>query len=356
MNTNVLFLFTFFIYCCTFSQGEKSFLLEIRPKTGFLMAHRGVMGHMPRELAFGGEMSILFQVNGRKQWHHDYNFPNVGVTLYSSTVGNRELLGTQHGAFAFFEYPFLKSKNAEFTGKLGSGLSYGTKVFDQETNPKNVAMSTHVNALISLGVYYRYFIKDYHLVSGIDMTHMSNGATKVPNLGINLPYFSLGIGKRFGEKKEPVIATETINSTWEFSAIGVFSVKEVFPSGRRKFPVYSLSAMAYKKTGAKSGVEFMTDFMYKTSISAYKTNLYPDKKKSEFFQLGLYCGYTLPLDKFRFVLGMGAYVRDVYNPDDLFYHRIGMRYKIKEHFMLNLVLKSHWARADYVEYGIGYVF
>jgi hypothetical protein len=49
-------------------------------------------------------------------------------------------------------------------------------------------------------------------------------------------------------------------------------------------------------------------------------------------------------------------VRDVYNPDDMFYHRLGLRYQFKEHLLLNLVLKSHWARADYIEYGIGYVF
>ena len=54
------------------------------------------------------------------------------------------------------------------------------------------------------------------------------------------------------------------------------------------------------------------------------------------------------------VIGMGAYVRDKYKPNDKLYHRVGMRYVFDNGINLNLALKSHWARADYVEYGIGY--
>ena len=38
------------------------------------------------------------------------------------------------------------------------------------------------------------------------------------------------------------------------------------------------------------------------------------------------------------------------------YHRVGLRYVFANGININLVLKSHWARADYVEYGIGYTF
>jgi hypothetical protein len=56
------------------------------------------------------------------------------------------------------------------------------------------------------------------------------------------------------------------------------------------------------------------------------------------------------------VLGMGAYVKDRYQPDGPLYHRIGMRYQFSNGITANLVLKSHWAKADYVEWGIGYTF
>jgi hypothetical protein len=61
-------------------------------------------------------------------------------------------------------------------------------------------MSTHINALICFGLRSRFYLGIYkknHVLAGIDLTHCSNGSTKVPNLGINLPYVSLGIGHTF---------------------------------------------------------------------------------------------------------------------------------------------------------------
>lgn len=361
---NPKFLLIFFLFFTFQSHSQLSqWGFEAKPKIGFLMAHRGVMGHLPREHALGGEIAWFFHSSGKKEWHHAYRFPRAGVALYGSTVGNRELLGSYFGAYSFVEFPFVKREKSEFTGKIGAGLGYGTKVFDQELNPKNVAMSTHINALISLGLQYRRFFGDYHTVIGVDLTHFSNGSTKVPNLGINLPYFSLGLGKTI--HKSPADSLElwkkiglnqAIKHRWDFSINAIASVKEVYPTGRRKFPIYAISMLGNKQFGPKSGIELALDLIYKTSIEVYKQDIYPEKKKSDIVQAGVYVGYVLPLDRLRFVLGMGAYVRDVYNPDDLFYHRIGMRYRASEHWNVQLVLKSHWAKADYVEYGIGYVF
>ena len=53
---------------------------------------------------------------------------------------------------------------------------------------------------------------------------------------------------------------------------------------------------------------------------------------------------------------MGIYLKDKYQPEDFLYHRVGMRYVFENGININLVLKSHWARADYTEFGIGYSF
>jgi hypothetical protein len=53
---------------------------------------------------------------------------------------------------------------------------------------------------------------------------------------------------------------------------------------------------------------------------------------------------------------MGYYLRDKYKPEDFLYHRVGFRYYLKNGITVNCVLKSHWAKADYAEFGIGYTF
>ena len=328
--------------------------LEVKPKLGFLLAHRGVMGHLPQQHAIGGEISYYVHTNGTAKYHQRYNYPNIGVTLFGSTVGNMELLGTYWGTYGFIEFPFAKSSRMEFTGKMGTGFAYGTKVFDQELNPKNVAMSTHLNALICLGLQYRYFFGNTHLIAGVDLTHCSNGSTKVPNLGINLPYLSLGIGHTFNRVEKIQREETAAPADWKLTMLGILSVKEVFPTGGKKYPIYAFSMLGRKIFGPKSGLELSFDFIYKTSINAYRTEVV--KSKESIAQLGVYAGYILPLDKLHFILGMGMYIRDEYNPDDRLYHRLGMRYYLTDHLMLNFTLKTHWAKADYVEYGIGYTF
>ena len=96
------------------------------------------------------------------------------------------------------------------------------------------------------------------------------------------------------------------------------------------------------------------DIISKQSIFDFEPQV--DKSQSSILQLGIYSGYILPLNHFHFFFGMGAYVRDRYRPNGLLYHRIGFRYQLANGFYGNMTLKSHWAKADYMEAGIGYLF
>jgi hypothetical protein len=239
---------------------------------------------------------------------------------------------------------------------MGSGLGYTSKVFNQETNPKNDAMSTHLNAMICLGIKSEFIFRRNKLTIGIDMTHFSNGAIKVPNLGINLPYLSLGYARQITKREYD--STKLHNTVpfgrWLFGVTGIGSVKETYPTGRKKYPVYALSTFARWFSRPKVGLETAIDLISKQAILGYKTEVI--KNQWDIFQVGMYLGYLLPLDRLHFALGMGVYLKDKYRPEDLFYHRIGLRYYFPNGMHSQIVLKSHWARADYVEWGIGYTF
>lgn len=348
--------------CFSQTEGSESMFVSVKQKTGFLAAHSPVMGHLPKQLALGGEISFYKQFGGDKRWHADYGFPYAGITLYGSTVGNKEILGEGFGVYGFIEFPFTKGKRHWITGKVATGLGYVTRVFDQETNPKDVAISTHLNALICLALQGHIRLAEKHeLIYSMDLTHMSNGAFKVPNLGINMPYFGLGYACRVGTKPVKLPEQEAVIlpkygffDHWKLHVLGVLSVKEVFPTGEKKYPVYGLSVMGRRIFRPKTGMEVSFDVFSKQAVFGYKS--YIPKTQWSILQMGMYAGYILPLDRFQFVVGMGAYVKDRYDPDGRLYHRIGMRYQFDSGVTANLVLKSHWAKADYVEWGIGYTF
>jgi hypothetical protein len=248
-----------------------------------------------------------------------------------------------------------KNSRFEFTGKVGTGLAYGTKVFDQQMNPKNMVISTHFNSLVCFGVQYRYFLQNFHVVGGIDMTHMSNAATRMPNLGINLPYLSLGLGKTFNKNEEVEKPEEILElRTWKFNLLGIISFKEIYPVGGKKYPVFALTIFGKRYFTNKSGMEAGIDLIYKTSIVDDNKNI--DKSKKDIGQLGLYSAYVVPLNRLNFIVGMGVYAYDNYLVADRLYHRIGLRYQAHDKILVNLTLKSHWGRADYAEFGLGYTF
>lgn len=335
--------------------------IVLKPKSGFLAAHRATMSHLPKDRIWGAELSVYKRLYKSNNWCESYKNPFVGVTAYGSTLGNKEVLGNGFGAYAFIEFPMMKNARKNIlTAKLSAGLGYVSKIFSQSQNPKNVATSSHINALLCLGLQGRWYFSDNQcLLYSMDMTHFSNGSSKVPNLGLNMPFLGIGYGYTFAHEKKTFVAQRNFQKTpfmknWQLTLVGIASFKEMFPTGGKVYPVYALNTFVSKQFKAKVGMEAGFDFISKQSLFNYKP--YIPKTQWSIFQIGTYAAYVLPLDKLRFVLGMGVYLKDRYDSDNEIYHRVGMRYMCANGLELNLVLKSHWAKADYVEYGIGYTF
>jgi hypothetical protein len=358
-----LIIITFFTFHCSaqLDSVRNDWSISLKPKSGFLAAHRATMSHLPKERIWGAELSIYKRLYNSTSWSKSYKNPFIGMTIYGSTLGNKAILGFGAGSYAFIEFPMSrKDRKNCLTAKLSAGLGYVSKIFSQSQNPKNVATSSHLNALLCLGLQGRWqFHPNHCLIYSMDMTHFSNGSSKVPNLGLNMPFLGLGYGYTFAHQKVSYCAPKTFQKTpffsnWKLTLVGIASFKEMFPTGGKVYPVYALNSFVSKQFKSKVGMEFGLDFISKQSLFNYKP--YIPKTQWSIFQMGTYAAYVLPLNKLRFVLGMGVYLKDRYDSDDEIYHRVGMRYYCSNGLELNLVLKSHWAKADYVEYGIGYTF
>lgn len=350
-------LLAIFLAASGSAQKTEDVWLEGRAKAGFLAAHRSIMGHLPVEYAFAGEWSVLFQSKNRKQWHEAYNQPLYGMTAFYSSVGNKQVLGHYMGGYGFVSFPFYKGKKYRFSGRVGTGLAYGTKYYkknfpEDSTSLYNVAISTPVNVVVVFALENRFVFGRHSISAAMDMTHFSNGATKVPNLGLNLPFLSLGYGFQIQKGVDTNYVHPQFMKSWEFGFMSIASVKEVEPIGGKKYPVLGFNLLARRIFTHKTGMEVSFDVISKQAVMAEYGEI--EKKQSEIIQLGVFAGYILPMNRFHLLVGMGWYARDKFKPEDPLYHRVGMRYRFDNGLNLNLVLKSHWARADYVEYGIGY--
>lgn len=357
----LLVCFFCFMVLLTFSQQPLEHAIEFRQKLGFLAAHRGVMAHMPQNLALAGEFNYSFHTRGFKAYQSAYKFPTYGATLFYGQVGNQVLLGNFIGAYGFTELPMVSFRNYHMDFKLGFGLGYNGNPYHPTNNPMNVALATKINGLMCLAIKSSYAFRMNSFNVGIDITHFSNAAWKMPNYGINMPFVSVGYARSlkpvqyFNPFEGDVLSPMSLPyMRWLYSATAIVSAKQMMPIGGRRYPVYALNLSAKYFFGHKAGFELALDVISKQAILDYEP--YIEKSQLDILQVGAYAAYLVPMDRFHFVFGMGAYVRDKYSPEDPVYHRIGTRYYLKNGLLFNLTLKTHWARADYLEYGIGYTF
>lgn len=338
----------------SFIAQENDLGLGIKYKHGFLIAHRPIMNHLPESNTNSIEAFAFVQTKGKKNWHKAFNYPQVGAALLYTSAGNNEVLGKYFGFYPFLQFNLLKTTKNKLNFKIGSGLGYGTKVYDILTNPKNVAISSHFNALINFTLAYQYKVKKNEFSFGMEMTHFSNGSSKLPNLGLNLPSLSISYARKMTESDIVKEKAAEIDHAWKYSVIAIASSKDSYPSGQEKFLVTALSLNAQKAFSHAVGYEAGLDFIYSPSIQKYKPVI--PKSPESMMQIGLYNSYFLTLEHLQIHVGMGVYLRDEYLANDYFYHRFGFKYSFNNGLLLNLTLKSNWAKADYLEYGIGYRF
>lgn len=350
-----IFLFAFGIFF-SFSQQRSDVWLEGRLKGGFLLAHRSSMGHLAQQHAVASEFSYYYRPNSERLWCDAFGNPFYGFTLFAGTVGNADVLGSYYGGYGFISFPFVQKGFYSLGGKIGIGMGYGTKPYDAEENIYNLAIGSRLNALICLGLESRFQFRHNMFSLNLDMTHFSNGATKVPNLGINIPYVSLGYSRRIKEadKVPDNYVCAPFEPSYEFGIMGIGSLKQVYPIGGKNYGVLGLNLIGRKYFNVKRGMEVSLDLISKQALKEFHSDI--PKSQLDIMQIGGFVGYIIPIDKLHIVVGMGGYLRDKYRPDGPFYHRLGVRYRLNNGMNFNVTLKSHWAKADYVEYGIGYTF
>lgn len=356
----ILFLLIFSICFSlnSFSQEESrsNIGIELRQKTGFLLPHRSIMKHLVQGHSLGGEISLIYQTNGTEEWHQSFNNPRYGFSAYFSDFGFKEVLGVAYGAYMFGELPFIKQNGWNFSGKKGAGLAYVTEIFDQHENPKNNSISTHLNILLVLGLNVSKQFNQSELSLSLDMTHISNGGAKMPNLGLNVPYLSLGYTHflkplKFSDNNSSDFSKYLISDHWSMNVAGVGSAKQVYPTGGDNYLAVGLGFYAQKRFKRKVAAEFGLDFMLNQSHTRFAP---PSATQMDVLQVGLYTAYVLPVNRFSFVLGIGGYLKNNLGTDGFIYNRFGARYSLSDHWVVNMTIKSHWGRADYFEYGLIY--
>ncbi len=200
--------------------------------------------------------------------------------------------------------------------------------------------------------------------SGIGLTHLSNGNFAVPNFGINLASLNLGFSIQKPESKRSIppykndTVPEKINRKPFFTLVTSAGVNETNYRNGKKYGTYALVFTGFKTVSAKSSFSAGIDLFYYFSniAKAKEKGTFDTSKELNNLQAGFRLGYEMTVGKIGMPIEMGHYFFSKTTLNGPLYHRVGLRFYMNKHLILNYTLKTHWATAENNEIGIGYRF
>lgn len=340
---------------------KKDFIISTNGHFGYILAHRNNMGNLIKGHIYGAELNYVFRTNGCKTWHQVYKYPELGFCFLHLYLSNPEQLGNFE---AFYPYTNIRlnklTKKTAFNLRLASGLAYITKPFDRITNHQNGAIGSNLNVFVNLRLSISRMISErWRMDAGVGLTHASNGAYSTPNLGLNIATVNLGVGYVFGNTSCTYL-TDTIShpvKKWQPNITAVFGIKELEDPGGDKYFAGSLQGNLLRGLNYKNSLGGGLEVFYNTSTKQrWADDSVYTNKASDIIQAGAKICYAYNFHKLSFPVEFGVYFYKKQAVNGIFFHRIGFKYKLTKHLIANFTLLTHFAKADYFEYGLGYEF
>jgi len=79
-----------------------------------------------------------------------------------------------------------------------------------------------------------------------------------------------------------------------------------------------------------------------------------DYSKSQVLKPGINAAYELSFSNMSMMFNLGANLGGIEKSKGTIYEKLGLRYYFAEKWFANMTIKAHYARADYIIFGIGY--
>ncbi len=325
---------------------------------GFITPHHKAIQYVVNKPISGFEITLSKPTYGKNIWEKLYRYPRWGAGYFRVSLGNNEILGYGNALFGFLNIPFYKTQRFSVNYQISLGLGYLNKVFDTGSDPMNIVISSHVNAFarFSTDVKYRIY-KNIELQGSLNMQHFSNGKLKSPNLGINSVTSSLGVSYLFNNTDKTINTAppEPVLKHNYYYLVYSVGTKTYDDFHEKHYFTSSLSFHYDRVMNKKYTLGLGSDLFYNGAIKA----AFIDKKEKEattpdLFRMGFHAGGSVVYNRLSMILEVGYYVYAKYVYITRVYNRVGLRYRLNDHLVLNCTLKSHIAIADFIEWGVGY--
>ena len=252
---------------------------------------------------------------------------------------------------------------------VGQGVAYLTNPYDAHTNYNNNVYGSHLlsSTYLKGNILWENIWKGLGVQAGLTLIHYSNGNFKAPNTSTNTLALNVGMNYQLDyedlpeyiHKQDSLSSSHAEPITFNFEFKSGINESDVVGMGQK--PFYIFSAYADKRINYKSTFQVGVDVFFSPFLKEliyYRSIAYPEDGLSgdeDYKRIGVFIGHEWRFNRVAFVAQLGYYVYWPYEFENRVYNRIGLkRYIYKDNLFATVSVHAHWAKAEAVEFGIGY--
>lgn len=357
MTVKYLLLF-FFVGSAVTAQENWSTSLHYHQ--GAIVPHSKNISHLIKTKPTGFLFSINHRTTGNKSWHHEYRFPDIGLSFHAQ-FNHNSTLGDLYGAYGHYNFYFL---NRKLQLRVAQGVAYATNPYNKETNFRNIAYG-------SKWMPSTYFMLSYDqpriwnnigLNAGVSFMHHSNATIKSPNTSTNTLSLNLGLMYHFSDEDLVTKPSSYVDypQKMRYNLLFRTGVNESHIIGMGQKPFYHIAAIAEKTLNNYGAVQLGTEAFLSNSLKElipFLATSFPEEdmdKNTDWKRIGLFIGYEWYINKLTAEGNIGYYIHDEYKKNGSLYQRLGLRYYVTPNVFGIMSLKTHFAKAEAFEVGVGY--
>lgn len=359
------FVTYFFCLLCiiSFSQEKENLsYLDVNYFKGNIALHNNDILHLIQGHPEGVILSWNKKTFGFNDWEQRYNYPDYGVSFIYQNLKN-DVLGNNYSFYGHYNFYLFKR---HLMLRIGQGLALTTNPYDRETNYRNIAFGSKImsSTYVMLNYKKERIFDRFGLQAGLSFIHYSNANVKAPNTSINSVALNLGVTYALDEMEPEYVSTLTeddkkFTEPLKYNLVFRSGINESDVVGSGQFPFYIISAYADKRINRKSAFQLGADVFFSNFLKEYiyyRSVAFPEEPitgNEDYKRVGLFAGHELFINNMSLETQLGYYVYYPFDFEGRTYFRVGLKRYFGSKWFCAITLKSHGAKAEAVEFGIG---
>ena len=336
---------------------KNPFSLSFRGHYGFIIPHSGKIEELTDASPFGADVEFARYMLKDKNWKQCNCYSKMGAAFSYVYSTNPDTIGSSYSFIGFAE-PFLyRGERLLLSTRMGVGVSYLTKIYDANENPKNKFFSTPISFIIYIDVNaYLALNNKTNLIVFARYSHISNGGIKLPNYGMNFPTLGLGLEYlpngtvKFKERQKTPYVPDFFYGIYSFGTIKTVAASADYPETQTLIAgIYGFGGRTVSKlNGFSLGLDYTNDGAKKEELA--RKDIPKDHQQFSFL-----VGHHLRFGKFDFSQHWGTYLYATDKPRN-FFQRYSLSYQFTKHLSGGVTLKAHGDAADNFNVLLGVIF